>query len=1122
MAIQHRRGVYSKFDPSKLVPGEWAVVQSDDPNASDGKAAYICLTAGTVKRITTAEELAAFDANISAAINTANTASSSANAAASAANAAAYTANTTADDVVAEVGSFVTEAQADIDAALDAIGDISEVAVPLMSSTTRGGAKLGGGLEVDSNGKINLDVATSATGTTVTADDASCLESLVIEGKSVQAGTPTPSSPIPIQVVEPPNLCDSSRYGASYTIAVADYDTFTTATVADLPYTRNADGTITASGTATGNSFIYFPLSRVIQVGETVTLTGCPSGGSTTTYRVDLYATNNTIHATDSGSGVTKTVTVAIDRIRIACYAGDRNLTFKPQLVIGSSANPYTPYGCIGVNVKSPNLIDWSDMPERTNNGVTWKGTPDGWVYASGTATATSYAQAAPTQDTLSYGFIAYCEPGTYTAHGDGVPFNVFSMDATATGTALRTYSADSYTFTLTEARYIQLGLRVASGTVTNKTYHVQLVKGSAARPYTPYSNVVVPVDLNGNFLASLPDGTKDELTVDGAGAVTLTKRVGKRVFDGLTETWYTYNFSHGAGFYATPAISDMYAHGGNMLQKAICSAFVIVAGANTLYDGMMYFDNSKYASLINSNCATVDAMKSWLMSNNVEVYYQLATPQTITLDPITMPEISSGGEVSVVASVTPTITASLWAEGAKEVSDAINALEKRILETPTVSSIATGESIFTGNASALESLMIEGKSVQNGTPTPSSPVSVQVVEPAQLLTFTPGTSSSNGITSTIAADGTWTISGTATADVTCYYTPSSVIPIKAGDTVTISGMPTEGYSSANWRVALSGSAYFASANGTLTSASAGNRGCHVQVKSGYTMPTGWTAKPMMVRGSFAKEWTPHGCIGLNCGNTPTYIDLKGNFLASLPDGTKDELSIDSTGAVTLTKRVGKTVISGGTSSTSGMFGISTSDGVLAHDHSANLLCDSYPVDARAAASMADKTCKYGATSTTGVKYIYFKNSDYGTAAAFNAALEANPVTAYYLLATEQTITLDPITMPEIESGDAVSIVAAVTPTITLGWWTENAARIAEAIKSLKSAIFEKVGNALAASIATVEGANSAHNYSVGSYLMQGEQLYKVTSAIASGEAIVPGTNVTATTVMAEIVSLTS
>lgn len=64
MAIQHRRGVYARFDPTRLVPGEWAIVLSGDPIAKDGLAAYICFASGTVKRIATYEDLNDFFLNI--------------------------------------------------------------------------------------------------------------------------------------------------------------------------------------------------------------------------------------------------------------------------------------------------------------------------------------------------------------------------------------------------------------------------------------------------------------------------------------------------------------------------------------------------------------------------------------------------------------------------------------------------------------------------------------------------------------------------------------------------------------------------------------------------------------------------------------------------------------------------------------------------------------------------------------------------------------------------------------------------------------------------------------------------------------------------------------------------
>lgn len=57
MAIQNRRGAYVDFDPTKMVAGEFAVVQSGDENTDDGKALYLALETGAVKRIPFAEEL---------------------------------------------------------------------------------------------------------------------------------------------------------------------------------------------------------------------------------------------------------------------------------------------------------------------------------------------------------------------------------------------------------------------------------------------------------------------------------------------------------------------------------------------------------------------------------------------------------------------------------------------------------------------------------------------------------------------------------------------------------------------------------------------------------------------------------------------------------------------------------------------------------------------------------------------------------------------------------------------------------------------------------------------------------------------------------------------------------
>lgn len=57
MAIVMRRGAYKDFDPSKMSPGEWAVVLANDPVVSDGRSVFICFSAGNVKRMATYEDM---------------------------------------------------------------------------------------------------------------------------------------------------------------------------------------------------------------------------------------------------------------------------------------------------------------------------------------------------------------------------------------------------------------------------------------------------------------------------------------------------------------------------------------------------------------------------------------------------------------------------------------------------------------------------------------------------------------------------------------------------------------------------------------------------------------------------------------------------------------------------------------------------------------------------------------------------------------------------------------------------------------------------------------------------------------------------------------------------------
>lgn len=169
-----------------------------------------------------------------------------------------------------------------------------------------------------------------------------------------------------------------------------------------------------------------------------------------------------------------------------------------------------------------------------------------------------------------------------------------------------------------------------------------------------------------------------------------------------------------------------------------------------------------------------------------------------------------------------------------------------------------------------------------------------------------------------------------------------------------------------------------------------------------------------------------------------------------------------------------------------------------------NLICESYITQNGV---FNDKEIsEYASTG-----YVYIKDEAYTDAATFKAAM--NGVMLYYELATSTETDLPEnlqATYP-VELGGTESIViptgeqsAPPTMAIVYGYTADGVRDETQSI------------------VAPVERGVASSNYGVGSYLVMGGILYRVTTAIATGETINPGTNCVATTVMAELVALTA
>lgn len=128
-----------------------------------------------------------------------------------------------------------------------------------------------------------------------------------------------------------------------------------TKTESGITFTDNGDGTITANGTATADiSFSIININSKLKLNDgTYTFSGAPEGGSDTTYKLvyDFYKDTKWISLnTDYGNGSTRTIkdldyTHLVVSIKIMSGTQCNNLTFKPQIELGSSATKYEKYG---------------------------------------------------------------------------------------------------------------------------------------------------------------------------------------------------------------------------------------------------------------------------------------------------------------------------------------------------------------------------------------------------------------------------------------------------------------------------------------------------------------------------------------------------------------------------------------------------------------------------------------------------------------------------------------------------------------------------------------------------------------------------------------------------------
>lgn len=129
-------------------------------------------------------------------------------------------------------------------------------------------------------------------------------------------------------------------------------NTATTDTINGVTFTVNADGTVLVNGTATTDAYFYVlangtsALATYLSDNVNYIVNGCPSGGSSTSYRLQLRA--NGSYYNDGGNGQPFTyVSGGQDFVRIHIASGytANNLLFKPMIRLSTETDPtFAPY----------------------------------------------------------------------------------------------------------------------------------------------------------------------------------------------------------------------------------------------------------------------------------------------------------------------------------------------------------------------------------------------------------------------------------------------------------------------------------------------------------------------------------------------------------------------------------------------------------------------------------------------------------------------------------------------------------------------------------------------------------------------------------------------------------
>ena len=395
-------------------------------------------------------------------------------------------------------------------------------------------------------------------------------------------------------------------------------------TVNGVTFTVHDDGTVIANGTATAD--IRLVVGTLIADGATLSANGCPSGGSTSTYRM-FY----TYLGGDTGNGVSG-MPASGSKIDAQIYVYNgytvNNLVFKPMIRLASETDQtFAPYSNIcpitgrdSVTVVRTGVNVWNEEWEL------------GTFNANGEPVTSN-------NNVRTKNFISVKPSTAYYFRVPSVGITAFYYDADKTCIGVFAVSSSQVKTTDANAMF----MRFRTGALTTYNHDISINYPSTDHDYHPGNVQSVTVQLGTTVYGGTVDFTTGTMTVTDA------------MVDATALNWSksaSQSNPNGTYFSAIASVPFLgWGNGGintaisNALAKASLTGMDSTENANTFWWNT---DRTGYRCVWGapSGGSTLAEFTEFLQQNSVVFVGKLATPLTVQLTPEQMSTLKGTNNV--------------------------------------------------------------------------------------------------------------------------------------------------------------------------------------------------------------------------------------------------------------------------------------------------------------------------------------------------------------------------------------------------------------------------------------------------------------------------------------------